>query len=136
MKTYYAISANGKVSRGTEVFLKSQDGWAPISLKEYEVGEVGGKLYLLVDKPTEIYLGCAPMKPKGYVWYYKSVDGLILKKDDDGNVVGVEENWIRKSAYAKQGKIFEVGDSVVVVQDKIGNRKTLRKSDLEKIPEI
>ena len=129
-KKYYAGPIQGDtLSRGTELSSEPLADSIPLILKSHEFGSIKGKTYLLVDKTVDTFLGSAPSREHGNVYFFKSENGCIIVSDIQGKILEIAGSWLQKGAKTNEGLVIECGDQVALVDNGIG-RKVFRKSQL------
>jgi hypothetical protein len=128
-KIYFGKSNNNSFQKGIELFDQPIEGMSTLFVKDYEIGTVDGKNYLLVDKQNEEYLGLLLNKSGQYVYVFKSGDSVI-QRSEEGEIISRDGNWIKKGVMTNEGLIVEIGHSIAVVIDGQGDRKTVFKKSL------
>ncbi len=132
-KKYFAGPVQGDtLSRGIELSTKQTDSSIPLILKSHEVGFINGRPYLLVDKTIDTFLGSAPSREHGNVYFFKSENDCIIVSDIQGTILEIAGSWLQKGAKTNEGPVIECGDQVALVDTESG-RKVFRKSQLRPV---
>lgn len=127
-KKYFAETVQGyTLSRGIELLIEPIENSIPLILKSYEVGVINGKPYLLVDKTIDNFLGSAPSREHGKVYFFKSENDCIIMSDIQGKILEISGSWLQKGAKTTEGTVIECGDQMALIENGAG-RKVCRKS--------